>query len=608
MDRKRPPLHRRFSRFFSADGFAMAPVGVQLVLIVAAAALLVFFFSPLVGSLQKSFRVFLGDPEGYVELAGRRALLFGLVELIVGLCIYGFVISILTSSLIQLIQEIRGGALPYRRKGHLLLVNENGKIPFMLTEMNDRSADNDEILDVVIMFPDRGAVRRFQESIHFGDFPWLRIFVRQGNPFRYESYERLGVMNAHGLVILLDCHAHDEFQGDNRNVKILSVLVNQPAFRENLLQRFQDRHPFKFAVEMNRTVKSREIVTALSTLQGVCHVSVITPIEVISRILARAIVDIAHYKIFYEILSFYGHEIHFIDARKFFADGLPENCVFEEIQVAFQPGILIGISRAQGSSLHARLAPFGERLVPGDWLIFLAKTSKEIIYTPCRKMSSGPAVELSPPEEIACRRICMVGRCHRFSRIDDFLDEKSRALFRENIIERDDPAQYFDANLVGRIRNGGFDHVIVNLDDETALRFTLYVMTLFGAEDPFLSRIITVIEDPVNEEVLSGHLGHRNTILSEKMAAKYITQISFQKNLDQIYGELTRPEGFEFNLLDIDREFPRQILTDLDSLKGFLLARWMIYVGSVQDNGEVIIGDEDPRDAVRLIVLSEGTV
>jgi len=118
--------------------------------------------------------------------------------------------------------------------------------------------------------------------------------------------------------------------------------------------------------------------------------------------------------------------------------------------------------------------------------------------------------------------------------------------------------------------------------------------------------VVTVLRDPVIESLLNQNAKYRNTILSDKLAAKYITQLSFQKNLEAVYAELSAPEGSEFNLLDIDVHFPRARLTSRQSVMDALLAMGMIYVGTVDETRGVRFDADDFSGVRQLIVISRG--
>ncbi len=115
-----------------------------------------------------------------------------------------------------------------------------------------------------------------------------------------------------------------------------------------------------------------------------------------------------------------------------------------------------------------------------------------------------------------------------------------------------------------------------------------------------------MLEDPNNEEIINQNIKYKNTILSQKLAAKYLTQVGFQKNLDVVFRELTAPEGHEFNCLEVGHHIQREQLRDKLSLKALLLANHMVYVGTVDADKNVHFDNERVTDAAQIVVLSQG--
>jgi hypothetical protein len=134
-------------------------------------------------------------------------------------------------------------------------------------------------------------------------------------------------------------------------------------------------------------------------------------------------------------------------------------------------------------------------------------------------------------------------------------------------------------------------------------------MLLFAApvrDDAFLAKIVTVLKDPQIEKLLNQRAHQCNTLLSHKLAAKYIAQLSFQKNLDILFTELTFPEGAEFNLLEVGNHIPAKLLSSPAELKRLLAAHQMIYVGIVDADKNISLSPSDVTQARQILALSLG--
>jgi hypothetical protein len=93
--------------------------------------------------------------------------------------------------------------------------------------------------------------------------------------------------------------------------------------------------------------------------------------------------------------------------------------------------------------------------------------------------------------------------------------------------------------------------VIINLKDDLAFRVMLYIQSILGEDDPLVARVDIVLEDPICEYLLDRSIGRQNAISSDELAARYMTQLAYQRSLEGLFEELLRPEGHELDLLDV---------------------------------------------------------
>ena len=591
----------------SLDGFAVAPIWAQLLLLILLSAFLILVFRSILDRL--SFDLFFSPTVFYDLVTGSQSTWYriaaGLLLMILGLCIGGFIVSILSAALSNFIDRVQRGILPYRNKsGHILIVNSNSKLPHILDEINTKMESLRRSQGVVILLKDSDAVQALNTSLGREHTPYLNIYLRQGDLFQFETYERLSVLGAQGLLLLLDEDIKDPFQADNVNLKLLSLLTREDRFRQMLVQRMASLSPFKFAIELTDTGIARDIATSLAEVDGKPMIAIVSR-DVIFRVLTRSLVDMAYYKIYYEILSYFGSELYFVDPTRF---GRLTGKTFADLHLGFTRGILIGRTRVVHGNFELELGPGVTPLADGEWLIFIAPSAEEIVWDATVQVGSRPPRVVKEPSEIVSKRICIIGAENDFPNIGDFLDQESREFLERSRIVRDDVQEYFDRDLIMRIREQNFDGVIVNLEDEVAFRLTLYILSLFGKEDPFLARIITVIENPISEDLLNRNIKYRNTILSNKLAAKYMTQLAYQRSLELLIHDLMEPDGYEFNLLEVGKDIPPEFLTTKKELKETLMANGMIYVGTVDQERNARFDVERFESVRQVIVLARGVM
>jgi len=603
---KRPSTRIRLGRLLrllTVDGFAMASLPVQLVLIFIVSAILIFIFTPLTGSLSYCYTLF-ADPGTYGSADGFQQIFFGFFVLVLGLILVSLIISVLTTALEELIEHIRGGTRPYHKKGHILIIHRNRQLPIMLDEMNMKYAGLGQTLDVVILLGDEKQMEMFWNDLEISSWPFLNIYLRLGDLFAYETYERVSILAALGILLLLDETKTDPYLADSQNIKVLAMLTNEEAFRTHLGQRHAEKRPVKCTVELFHTIKSHEIARLLTSVGGEPLFSVTAPGDIVSTILSRAILDIAYYEIYLELFSFGHNSIYFVNPQRFAAQGLRTGLKFEELSARFTTGVLIGYSYASAIGLDIALAPLGRTLQAGEWLLLIAPNEFAITYEAALPPHAPAVHTINAPAAISQCRLCVIGDERRFENLGDFLNEDSLECYRNNQIVLPRPEEYFDPEFMIRLCEGEFDKIIINLEDDLAFRLSLFIRGKFGEDDPFSRKIITVVDDPDTEKLLNRRGPYHNIILSEKLAAKYVTQLTFQKNLEKVYADLTARDATQIKLLDVDVHIPLTALTNKQEVKHVLLEHGLVYLATVNAQKESCFDAGDFADARQIIVIS----
>ncbi|MFD2202834.1 hypothetical protein [Shivajiella indica] len=595
-------------RVLTQERFALAPIWVQLIAIFIVSATLIIGLSPFLGSLANSYKIF-ADPAYYADAKGPIELTVGLIQVMVGMILFSFIISVLSAALVNLIENIKSGSLPYRKRGHILFVNYNIKLPLILDQFNIRAKDKGIIEDVVLLFAEAKTVGFFRSKYNKDRWENLEIFIRQGEVMSFHSFERLSIFHAKALVILLPDNKENEFIADNFNLKILTTLTNNQAFFNHLNEKQASRKPIKCSIELSNHSDARKIALELTSNKSGSLFTVITPGDVIGSILARSKVDIVYYKVFFEVLAFDGSTIHFVDPKQF---GSKQNFVgmsFEQLLFSFSGGTLMGFSRSNNEGyFQINLCPFKVEFSSNDWFLFLTPNVREIKYVPQdynpQEISTNSSI-ISPNEE-ASKKICVIGSAWTLENIDDFIDLNSLISLHESQKVFSNPAEYFSNSFLQYLHEGNFDNIIINLEDELGFRLTMLLISANKDNPIFLSKIMTILGDPVTERLLSNNVLKSNTVLSHKLSARYIAQLSFQKNLDRLFQELAFTEGSEFNLLEVDKHIPSGLLTDVKSVRKLLAAHEMVYLGTVDEEKNVNLEATDFKGTKQILVLSFG--
>lgn len=592
---------KKLRRLPSPERFALAPVWVQLIAIFITSATIIITTSPIFGNLPNSYKIFV-NPADYAGVQGPLQIIVGLVQVLVGMMLFSFIISVLSTALGNYIESIKSGSLPFKRSGHMIFVNYNVKLPLILDQLDIRAKGRGVMEEVVLLFSEVETVTYFRKQMD--QFRWLHldIFIRQGDPMNFKTFERISAFDALSLVILSPEASKSQFLADNFNLKILTTLVNNQEFRLHLEKRKASRQPVKCSIELSNNADSGVIAHNLSR----SLFTVITPGDVIGSILARGKVDIVFYKIFFEVMAFDGSTIHFVNPSLFGADMV--GLQFEDLYFGFEGGTLLGYSGiTETGDYRMRLCPFGQDLTASDWLLFLTTNVNKISYDPSAVRQILENVDtIIPPVESVSKQICVIGNHSPLGNIDDFIDVQSMRALEEAHFVFDNQEEYFADKFLQRLKSSNFENIIVNLDDETGFRLTMWLVSKEGDNDDFLKKIVTILGDPVTENLLSHYHLKFNTVLSHKLSARYIAQISFQKNLDRLFEELAFPEGVEFNLLEIGKHIPHDLVNDRKALKRLLAGRQLIYLGIVDADKNVYFESSNFAAAKQILVLSQG--
>ncbi|MFD2036888.1 hypothetical protein ACFSKL_18935 [Belliella marina] len=595
---------RKITRVFTLDGFALSSVWVQLTAIFLVSAVSIFGMSLLIGDLPMSYRLF-ADPSSYAYLESRNELIFGIFQVLLGLVLFSFIISVLSAALIGLIEKIKSGTLSFNKKGHILFVNYNIKLPMILDEFDIKSYQDKKKQKVVLLFQNSATVADFRTEMDTGRWPNLEIYLRKGDLLSFQTYQRQGIFKALGLVILSPDDGTANFDRDNFNLKLLTLLVNNKKFFGYLYDRHLANQPVKCLLELSENKESRQIAKMLTTYEDANLFAITTPNDVIGSVMSRAMVDISYYNIFFETLSFAGPRIHFVDPMKIKKANNLVGKTFKDLLLSFSGGSLIGFSSAKEGKLNIQLSPFEKVLAAGDWLIILTDNIKAI---KCAPTSNSPidAKDVLAPNELNTKNIAVVGDAWPIGNIGDFIDRKSlENLNKSHFVFGTDEA-YFTSDFQQSLIHSKYENIVINLRDDLGFRLSLIMANIKKEEIDFGSKIITMVENPVTDQLIREHSSQISTVLSHQLAARYIAQLAFQKNLEGLFTELAFAEGSEFNILEVGIHIPKDLLRSAKELQALLASKNLIYIGVIDKDKNIKLSAVDFKGVNQILVLSRG--
>ena len=573
-------MKKIIKKFVNIHAFATSSLATQSAVLISASAVFIYLFSYAYGSFSESAMVFL-DPPQIGELHTDFHIVVGVIELIVGLFIGGALISIITSSLEQMIKSINSGYFTYKESGHIVIINKNLKLDFIFDEINKYYIGEQEEQNIVLLLAPT-QIEKFKKSLK--QYSNLDITAIAGNPLNWNSYERVNLNKASKVIVLL---SREKIK--NQNKKITKFITNNAGFTNEDLS---------FVIETEHLQYSNEIYDYI--FDGVTnHYTLVNNSDLIAKILNRSVVNYNYFKIYSELLSFDGNAFYTID----YIDIFEQELTFQEASLRVTKAVLTGIIRDEEVMLNP---PSYIKLLSSDKLIMIMEDRFSYEIDKSYTLPQNNSLTSAKPQLKEERNIVIVGN-HTdidMSSITQFLVSKSISNLRE-IVRAD--GNYMDLGLWRELENSNVDVIILNLEDEYEFNLTLYLQSIYKNKPDFLVKLVNILHDPTIAMLLDTNKRRNSTnsmILSQKLIGVFISQALFNPYTYDIFDEITQSRGNELYILN-KTAYANLYKMDYITLKSTLLQNSMIYIGSFIDSAFVFDSTEIQR-AEKIVVLAEG--
>ena len=571
-------MKKFIKKFLSINSFASSTITMQIIVLFTLSLLIILLFSYTYSSAEHSVLIFM-DPTYITESNGYIELFLGVLELIVGLFIGGALISIITSTLVNITNVINNGYLPYKEREHIIIISHNSKLEFIMDEANKYFRDKGEEQDIVLFLPNISDISSYKTNID--DYDSLDITYITGDALNWNSYERININSAQKILMLLDT----ESEIKNQNRKISRFILTNPHF---------DNKELSFVIETKDITYSADIYRYI--FDGITNrYSLIDNKDLIAKFLNRSIVNHDYFQIFSELLSFDGNEFYEIKA----SDVFDESLSFERAYMHFTNGVLVGVVKDNKLVLN----PNSEILVEADDTLIAVL---EDVYAYELESNIDFKLEsqrVEKPHLKENKNICIVGDFSdiHIEDITHFLTDKS---VKNSLSLVPEDGDYLKREIWDDLEQRDLDIIILNLEDEYEFALTLYLKSLYKDKPEFLEKLINIIHDPVTALLIQGSEQNKNIILSKKIIGEYITQILFNPSIADIFDEITQAKGSELYVLDFE-EYEALRVLEYKALKYNLVKNGMIYMGGFVEN-EFVFDLKDVKKASRIVVLAEG--
>lgn len=574
-------MKKVMEKFFNIGSFATSNIFIQIIILFILSVLFIFVFSFAYKSQDTSIMIFL-DPPAIAKSDNASELFFGVFELLIGLLIGGAFISIITESLVNITQTVKNGYYPFKGAGHILIINQNIKIKFILEEINNYYLNLEQMQDIVIFLPFVKDIESFRQNIK--SYSNLDIKLMSGDILNFNSYTRVNINGAKKVLIL----KNNDTDIQNLNAKISRYILTHKNFNNQDLE---------FIVEVQEGKNIKHIYEHIFS-DTINRYILVEHNIIIQKFLNRSIIEPNYFKIYLSLLSFDSYGFYRIQASSVFKDSLN----FEEAYMQLNDGILIGVRKSGELFLNPHSST---EIEPDDKLVVMLE-NKYAYRVSGNKVESKILVEMEKLNLKTSRNVCIVGDYDdiNIQNITQFLDKKSSQNLNSVVLQ---DSNYMDMVIWNKIIEKNYDIIILNLEDNDEFLLTMYLKNIYKDNQKFLSSIVNIIHDPTISQLLEDKNTHNNNIiLSEKLVSGYISVVMFNDGVVDIFDEITQTKGNEFYLLKSSK-YEELIGLEQEQVKYILKQNNMIFIGTIEDN-EFIINTKVVKKDSQIVVLAEGAV
>ena len=456
-------------------------------------------------------------------------------------------IGVLTSGVEGKIEELRKGRSRVIENRQTVILGWSEQVFTILSELA-LANENQKNASIVILAEKDKIEMEDEIRDRVGKTGRTRIICRTGSPIEMSDLQIVSLNTAKAIVVL----SPESDDPDSEVIKTILAIRHFPARRSE---------PFHIVAEL-RDPKNIEIAKVV----GENEVEWIMTGNLVARIIAQTCRQSGLSVIYTELLDFGGDEIYFTSLPAL--DGK----TYGEALDRFEKNAVMGIRKVDGS---AQLnPPLDTRLIATDELIVIAEDDDKIVYNSGSHAAvQEDRVTISAARTAAPEKTLLLGWNWRGAAIlrelDNYVAPGSEAMVLTGI---EDIAEQILIELVNqkvsalvgdithrstleKVVDGGFQHVILLSEmegisahqaDSRSLISLLHLRDL--ATRRGLNFSITSEMIDVRNRNLAEVARADDFIVSGRLISLMLAQISENKDLNNVFGDLFDPEGAEVYL------------------------------------------------------------
>ena len=461
-----------------------------------------------------------------------------------GIFIVSALISVLTTGLDARIDDLSKGRSRIIEQNHTVLLGWSDQVFVVLGELVQANASLRRPCVAILADLTRADMEDLIRQ-RLGTTGNTRVVCRRGDPLKPADVDLVSPETARSIIVVSP-------PADNPDVHVIKILLSLNARNWGPV-----RPPVVAAVTQSGNL-------AAARLAGGAAAQVIDADDISIRLLVQSHRQIGLCTVCTDLLDFEGNELYL--HREASLTGR----TFGEALDAYELGAPIGLRTAAGVVC---LNPSMDTTLAGtDELIVLAEDDVLIRTTTSPTPFDEAAITAPCPERLPATRTLMLGWNHRAPKIvallDSFAEPSSQLVVAS---ETKGPARrslpglvnttidFVECDLNDRaaleeLNVGEFDHLIVlsadNVDEQEADARTLVTLLHLRDMESQLGDVFSIVSemnDDANREVAEVAQAD-DFVVSAKLISLYLTQLSENGQLGDVFAALFSPEGSEIHL------------------------------------------------------------
>jgi ion channel POLLUX/CASTOR len=497
-----------------------------------------------------------------------------------GIFIVSMLIGTITSGLESRLNELRKGRSRVIENNHTLILGWSSKVFSIIGELI--IANENQKNPCIVILADRDKVEMEDEiRVKFPSTKNTRVICRNGNPLDLDDLAVVDPHSARSIVIL----APETDKPDIHVIKSVLAITNNP-----------DRHeaPYHIVAEI-RDDKNLEA----AGLVGGSEAVFIQGDDLIARVTAQTCRQSGLSVVYTELLDFDGAEIYFADAENLVGKN------YRQTISAYEDSAVIGLVRATGEVLIN--PPMETAVMAGDKIIAISEDDDTLVLSgkavPLPDLS---AITLATATHTAPEKTLILGFNEKtlavIRELDNYVAEGSEVTVicrREGAHEElkklsarltRQRLRAADGDITSRaildaVKVTDFDHIIlmsytqmpIQEADAQTLICLLHLRNIAELHQQDMNIVSEMMD--IRNRALAQVARADDFIVSDKLVSLMLSQLSENKQLDDVFRQLFSADGSEVYIRPISDYVKTDVPVDFYTL-----------LESASQRGETAIG------------------